>query len=236
MAQVGEPLFMIDVPDDQVPKAKAAASEPEKKAAAAAPPPPPAAAAAPPPVAAAPVAAAAPQAVPVAAADPNAKILTTPTVRRLAKEHGIDLSLVAPTGKNGRVLKDDILAYIASAAQAARPTEPSAAAAAAPSAAASAAADDAAYSAPPLGEPAADTVEPIRGMQRLMVKSMEASLAIPHFGYVCPSVVHVLASCVVLWRPIVRRRSAGARALSSLPSHPPHPPTATSYFTNLKLF
>ena len=213
MAQVGEPLFMIDVPDSQVPQAKAEASAPEKKAAA--PPPPPAAAAAPPPVAAAPVAAAAPQAVPASVADPNAKILTTPTVRRLAKEHGIDLSVVAPTGKNGRVLKDDILAYIATAAQAARPTEPSAAETAAASAAAPVAADDAAYTARPLGEPAADTVEPIRGMQRLMVKSMQASLAIPHFGY-----VHRPRACLCCMnRPAIGRRGARERRARSLTTH-----------------
>jgi len=189
MAQVGAPLFMIDVPEDQVPQQRAAkADSPAKEAA-----PAPVAASAPAPVrsataAPAAVAAAPPQSLPAAStrsADPDAKILTTPTVRRLAKEHGIDLSLVEPTGPQGRVLKGDMLAYIAMAA-----AESAAPAAAAPSAAAAsssaAASSDAALPlARPLGEPTPDTVTPIRGMQRLMVKSMVASLDIPHFGYVC---------------------------------------------------
>src|SRR4051794_20211981 len=39
---------------------------------------------------------------------------SSPLVRRLAKEHGVDLNLLIPgSGTGGRVNKDDILAYIA---------------------------------------------------------------------------------------------------------------------------
>ena len=107
------------------------------------------------------------------------KVLTTPSVRRLAKEHQIDLEDVVGTGKDGRLLKSDLLDLIKSQAQTvtettraqtrqdskndndsnskARPQRPS-------------------Y----LDE---DTVVPIQGLQRIMVKTMNASMTIPHFGY-----------------------------------------------------
>lgn len=40
------------------------------------------------------------------------KVLTTPSVRRLAKENNVDLTKVPPTGKLGRILKGDMLEYL----------------------------------------------------------------------------------------------------------------------------
>jgi 2-oxoglutarate dehydrogenase E2 component (dihydrolipoamide succinyltransferase) len=39
-------------------------------------------------------------------------VRTSPLVRRLAKEHGVDLSRVEGTGSGGRITKEDLLAYV----------------------------------------------------------------------------------------------------------------------------
>src|SRR5205814_4811391 len=62
----------------------------------------------------------APAAAPVAAAlvssgSTGERIHSSPLVRRMAKEHGIDLSTIEGTGAGGRISKQDIEAVIASA-------------------------------------------------------------------------------------------------------------------------
>ncbi len=86
--------------------ARAAAPAPAAKPAAAAPPTAPAARpAAPAPAAAAPATS--------APTKEGQRIHSSPLVRRLAKEHGVDLAAVPGTGAGGRVSKQDIEAYIA---------------------------------------------------------------------------------------------------------------------------
>lgn len=41
----------------------------------------------------------------------NCGILSTPAVRNLAKDYGVDITDVHGTGKDGRVLKGDVLKY-----------------------------------------------------------------------------------------------------------------------------
>ena len=48
----------------------------------------------------------------VAAPDPNRRLRSSPLVRRIAKEHNIDLHLVPGSGSNGRINKEDILRYV----------------------------------------------------------------------------------------------------------------------------
>ncbi len=91
-------------------KATAPAPAPQAAKSAAAPPPPPAAAAKP----AAPAAQAAP-------AREGARIHSSPLVRRMAKEHGVDLSTVQGTGTGGRISKQDFEAHIAAAAPRTKP-------------------------------------------------------------------------------------------------------------------
>ena len=91
--------------------AKAAPPAALAKPAVAAPPP-----AAPRPAAPAATSAPKPAAVagtPSAPAKEGQRIHTSPLVRRMAKEHGVDLSAVPGTGAGGRVSKQDIEAYIA---------------------------------------------------------------------------------------------------------------------------
>jgi 2-oxoglutarate dehydrogenase E2 component (dihydrolipoamide succinyltransferase) len=86
----------------------------------------PAAAAQPPAPRPGPVAVPAPQAAPAPAASAPAKegtrIHSSPLVRRMAKEHGIDLSGVPGTGSAGRITKEDIEAAIAGTGASAAPT------------------------------------------------------------------------------------------------------------------
>jgi len=103
--------------------APARTEAPAKPASVASMPPP-----APKPAAPAPVAAAAPAAQRSVSSAGSERIHSSPLVRRMAKEHGIDLSTVAGTGTGGRISKQDIEAVIAgngpSAVPAARPSAP----------------------------------------------------------------------------------------------------------------
>ncbi len=56
---------------------------------------------------------------PEEAADGNDRQKSSPLVRRIAKEHDVDISRIAGTGLGGRVTKQDILAFIDSGAAAA---------------------------------------------------------------------------------------------------------------------
>jgi pyruvate dehydrogenase E2 component (dihydrolipoamide acetyltransferase) len=108
---------------------KAAAPAPASKPASAAPPPPTARPAAPAPAAAA--------SGPTAPPRPSTeRIHSSPLVRRMAKERGVDLAAVPGTGAGGRVSKQDIEAFIAggapslaSAEEGAEPASPAPAAA-----------------------------------------------------------------------------------------------------------
>jgi 2-oxoglutarate dehydrogenase E2 component (dihydrolipoamide succinyltransferase) len=90
--------------------AKALAPAPAKASAASVPAP--TQAPAPRPAAPAPVASLSATAVP-APASTGERIHSSPLVRRMAKEHGIDLSTIAGTGAGGRISKQDIEAVIA---------------------------------------------------------------------------------------------------------------------------
>lgn len=90
----------------------------------------------------------------------TSKVLTTPAVRKMAREHELDLVTITGTGKHGRVLKEDILGYLAQDRDVAIPT-------------------------PEIEITAEDRVEPIKGVRKIMAERMSVAVAtIPHFTYV----------------------------------------------------
>ncbi|AEI67726.1 dihydrolipoamide acetyltransferase family protein [Corallococcus macrosporus] len=125
--------------------------------------------------------ASAPAAAPVAAAPAtggngggapasSSKVLATPVTRRMAREHGLDLSAIPGTGPQGRVTKADVVAALeggeknvvaAPAAQQARPA------------------------APPVSSGASDERIPLRGLRKKIAEKMVRSkFTAPHFAFV----------------------------------------------------
>ena len=92
---------------------------------------------------------------------------SSPLVRRLAKEHGIDLRLLAGTGQGGRISKKDIELYIATREQGAAES-----AAAAMSADAAGASTVEAFSAAPETRFGDHRVEPISAMRKRIAEHM----------------------------------------------------------------
>ncbi len=116
------------------------------------------------------------------------KPLATPATRKLARELGVDLRTVAPTGPNGRATSDDVRRSL-TAAPAAAPSEP--AGASAPSPVASTAPPAAGALAPikiatPVG--VAEDVEertPLKGVRKKIFESMARSKhTAAHFTFV----------------------------------------------------
>ena len=108
------------------------------------------------------------------------KILTTPAVRRLAKENNIDLSQVVATGPHDRILKEDMLNFIANknAPKSSHVVTPNITSSSSPK-------SRVAYSLPLLKS---DQKQQLGGLQRIMVQTMNAANAIPHFGF-CEEIV-----------------------------------------------
>ncbi|KAK6619915.1 hypothetical protein RUM44_006315 [Polyplax serrata] len=110
----------------------------------------------------------------------RAKAIATPAVRRIAKENNVNIQEIRGTGKDGRVLKEDILAFIDKEKGSFTRSQPP----------------------PPLEQVSSyvppktqalqllekDKREQITGFKKAMVKSMENAWKIPHFSY-CDEVV-----------------------------------------------
>lgn len=94
--------------------------------------------------------------------------LATPAVRHLTKELDVDIADVNGTGKDGRVLKDDVYQFAKQ-----RDTAP----------AISDVASAPTFSSPAASGPQKETVTQLSNTQAQMFKTMTRSLSIPHFVY-----------------------------------------------------
>jgi len=140
----------------------------------------------------------------VPAPDPSRRVLTSPAIRRRAKEAGIDLHQVAGSGPQGRIVRQDFDAYAAarSAGRSSSVAAVTSLSSARPSA--------------PAARPSGGTEEiKVIGLRRLIAQRMtDAKRNIPHFAYVEEVDVTELES---LRRHLNTKLESGSPALSYLP-------------------
>ncbi|GAB3942491.1 dihydrolipoamide acetyltransferase family protein [Kribbella albertanoniae] len=97
-----------------------------------------------------------PESEPVAVGNGSVHVLAKPPVRKLAKDLGIDLGAVAPTGPGGVITRADVEGHVAA------PAAP-------------------AYEAAPVVSGRGDTRVPVKGVQKVMAQAMVASaFSAPH--------------------------------------------------------
>ncbi|XP_027332155.1 lipoamide acyltransferase component of branched-chain alpha-keto acid dehydrogenase complex, mitochondrial [Abrus precatorius] len=108
-------------------------------------------------------------------------VLSTPAVRNLAKQHGIDVNEISGTGKDGRVLKEDVLNFAVKKDLTENPSTTLQADSGEQLQEAEGYNSDVTAKYDRLSE---DTILPLRGFQRAMVKSMSLAVKVPHFHYV----------------------------------------------------
>ncbi|PZR17265.1 MAG: 2-oxo acid dehydrogenase subunit E2 [Archangium gephyra] len=103
------------------------------------------------------------------APEANQKVLATPVTRRMASEHGLDLSTIAGSGPQGRVLKTDVEAVLAGGSQ--------------PAAASSAPAQKFTFAPVPVN--ASDERIPLKGLRkRIAEKMVKSKFTAPHYAFV----------------------------------------------------
>jgi 2-oxoisovalerate dehydrogenase E2 component (dihydrolipoyl transacylase) len=112
------------------------------------------------------------------------KALATPAVRRVASEYGINITEIQGSGRDGRVLKEDILSFLNSstAQDMSRTTADKRQQTADRTVVESKqTAVKSKQTAPVIS--GHDRTEPVKGMVKAMSKTMTEALKIPHFGY-----------------------------------------------------
>ena len=184
---VGTPLAVFEIADGAQPTAQAAPAEAKSAPAVAEPPSAkpaeaPQAQAAPGRPTTPPAATSTPAPSAPTAPRPDADVRATPAVRKLAAEHGVDLSQIEGTGLNGRVSRQDVEQYVAQAS--ARPSAPAAR-----------------PSAPPRAAAEGDELVPLTQMRKAIANAMVLSKStIPHAA----AMVEVDWSAVAAFRAHVK--------------------------------
>jgi pyruvate dehydrogenase E2 component (dihydrolipoamide acetyltransferase) len=121
-------------------------------------------------------------------------VLATPSVRKLAREKGVDLGLVKATGRNGRITKEDVLGFKPGAPAPAEEAAPAAAEASKPSATAFA------------GERAEERV-PFKGIRKIIAQAMVKSVyTAPHVTIMDEVDVTALVKLRERAKPIAEKR------------------------------
>ena len=92
----------------------------------------------------------------------TSKVLTTPAVRKMAREHELDLSSINGSGKQGRVLKEDVLGFLSNGRGSNEDRGAS---------------DNSVSNAQLIKTTAEDRVEPIRGVRKIMAERMSAAVS-----------------------------------------------------------
>lgn len=95
-------------------------------------------------------------------------IPTLPSIRRLAHENGVDLSRVTPSGKHGRILREDLDRYLTQQRQQEQQQPVG---------------HTNTTTTPIAGNLSLEVEVPLKHIQRVMFKTMTQSLKIPHFNY-----------------------------------------------------
>lgn len=169
-APVGAPIGILAETEEEIAEAKAKASS-SSPSTTSSPPPPTSPTPTPPPAAS--------QSAPVKSS-PTGKIVATPSAKKLAKQHKVDIDSVTGTGPFGRITPEDI-EKAAGIAPSTKKTETASTPAAAP-AAATAKPAPSPTTLPPIP---GSTVVPFTAMQSAVSTNMVASLSVPTFrvGY-----------------------------------------------------
>jgi len=106
------------------------------------------------------------------------KVLATPSVRKMAMENKVNLEEVKGTGKDGRILKDDIVFYLENKNGKSKSPEPPS-----PPKIESVQKTYVPQNSSVLQNLKVDKTEQIKGIQKAMVKTMTQANTIPHFSY-----------------------------------------------------